>query len=77
MGRAANPVSWGLSSMRDGVRTARVTATHTVCRELGVHKSRAVGSDLEPAVAVCRNLDPMVSGKLVSNDRDFVLDDAL
>src|SRR5260370_41975529 len=58
---AANPVSWRSSSMRDGVRTARGTAPHTVCRELGGHKSRAVGSISRPLYPWCRNLDPVVS----------------
>ena len=35
-------------AMVEGVRTARVTAAQTVCRGLGVHRSRALGWTSKP-----------------------------
>jgi hypothetical protein len=46
--------------MLDAVRTARVTAAHTVSRSVGVHARRALGCASKPLKVVFSNLLPAV-----------------
>src|SRR5437868_4741744 len=55
-----SPVASKVSSMSEGVRTARVTAAHQVCLGLGVHNSRAEGWALSPEKSVRANFEPSV-----------------
>src|SRR6266404_8908222 len=50
-----------VSSTSEGVRTARVTAVHTLCRASGDHSSRADGWASKAEKSVRMNLEPSVS----------------
>ena len=57
------------SPERDGVRTARETAAHTVCLSLGVHASRALGWNSNPVKLLTENLEPKVRYSWSSSPR--------